>query len=104
MNTTKFFKHVQRLFDSITSTLEEKNADYSADDRDALKNFRLMEQYGNIVIEAAIMCRVSDKFARLCNLLTKPAAVKDESFEDTIKDLIGYLAILHAARAERKTS
>jgi len=51
-----------------------------------------------------IYTRISDKFARLSNLLHRDPAVTDESLEDTILDLIGYLAIFHAANTERNKS
>lgn len=101
MTRSKFERHVASLFLKVGRKLEKKNADYSGCEEDALKNFRLIEMYGSVLMEAGIMARVSDKFARLCNLLLRDPKVTEESFTDTIEDLIGYLAILHAARTER---
>lgn len=46
----------------------------------------------------AILCRMSDKIARLQRLRLHPAKV-DESIEDTIYDLVGY-GILYLARPQ----
>lgn len=72
--------------------MEMKNADYGGR-KDALNNFRLSETLG-IPMDLACLIRMSDKMARISTLRNNEAKVKDESIEDTIKDLINYSAIL----------
>lgn len=78
-----------------------KNKDY-ASDGDAFANFRQVENLGLCTVEQGIMVRMSDKFSRIANLLTRPAAVADEKIEDTIHDLITYAALLKAYLHEKK--
>ena len=104
MTPIAFNKHVIKLFERIAKKLSQKNADYSNSSLDALKNFKLCELYGDVDMLDGIYTRISDKFARLSNLLHRDPAVTDESLEDTILDLIGYLAIFHAANTERNKS
>jgi hypothetical protein len=48
-------------------------------------------------VASAILVRMSDKVKRLASLAEKPAAVADESLDDTMRDLGAY-ALLYLAR------
>ena len=91
----------QQLLDSLHKTYDEgvgivynKNRDY-AKETDAFKNFRFSELV-EVSPARAILVRVSDKLARVSNLLDRPNAVVDEKITDTLIDMINYLAILKA--------
>jgi hypothetical protein len=84
--------HMQHTFDECYAISVAKNADY-ASDADPLANFRACEQFG-VPLTKGIMVRLSDKFARIGNLLDNEAQVKDEAIADTIRDAVNYLAIL----------
>ena len=71
---------------------EKKSSDYAGTD-DPFKNFRGCEMYG-ISLEQGILVRMTDKMARIANLLDKKAKVKDESISDTLSDLCNYAMIL----------
>ena len=75
----------------MADTLKTKNTDYG-------NSFeRTMNKYGDV----ALMLRLEDKFNRLESLFSKKEVlVKDESFDDTLKDLAGY-CLLYLAIKER---
>lgn len=74
------------IFADALAIAVKKNHDY-AGDVDPLANFRTFGWKGVIV-------RISDKWQRLVNFFKKQEfKCDDESFEDTIKDAINYLAI-----------
>jgi hypothetical protein len=94
MNKEEFFKDLENTFGVCIRISEKKNADY-AGDADPFKNFRMSEQVG-VDPARAILVRISDKLSRISNLLDREAKVEDERLEDTICDMINYLAILKA--------
>lgn len=62
---------------------------YEAKDRCYGDSFGLTYQKLGII---SAVTRISDKYNRLCNLVTSPAALDDcgESIEDTLKDMAAY--------------
>ena len=76
------FENMRRVVNEIVSLLEKKNNDYG---NSATQTY---EEYGDV----AFFIRISDKINRLKSLTinNKTQEVKDESIEDTIKDIIGY--------------
>lgn len=90
----KFIKDIEDTYKEGIEIIRKKNADY-AKDADPFKNFKLSEIF-DVSVERGILIRISDKIARISNLLDKEAEVKDERIEDTILDAINYLAILRA--------
>ena len=102
MKKEELFEISDETLVACTNILVDKNHDYAGEtDVDALKNFKLVEYLGICSIQQGIMVRMCDKMSRMSNLLNKPPAVKDESFEDTARDLINYTVILLAARKEK---
>ena len=81
--------------------IKAKNHDYTRVD-DAFANFRISETYVGTPVEHGIMIRMSDKMARIGNLLTKKAQVKDESLEDAMTDLSNYSLILRAYLEDKR--
>jgi len=72
------FEEYKKIHEECLSISKRKNADYGSE---GLKRFGVM----------GITTRISDKTDRLVNLTwRKQAEVKDESIEDTLKDLINY--------------
>jgi hypothetical protein len=96
MNKEEFLKFIEEGYKKALAVIVKKNADY-ATGSDPFKNFK-MASLIEISPERAILVRVSDKLARISNLLMpdKEATVKDETVDDTILDMINYLAILRA--------
>jgi len=96
----KFIESIENTYKQGVEIVKLKNQDYASED-DPWKNFKLAELLG-IGVEEAILLRVSDKIARIANLIHKEPAVMDEKLEDTILDCINYLAILKAHREKEK--
>jgi hypothetical protein len=82
-----------RIYQECLELSSRKNKDYSGEEN-PFRNFMLSEHLGICRTEEGIMVRILDKVTRIANLLKNEAAVKDESIEDTLKDLINYSAIL----------
>ena len=100
MTRIDFVKQIEATYKKCLGILEKKNKDY-AGETDPWRNFRWSE-LADIDVPHAIMVRILDKMARISNLLTKEADVKEEKIEDTIEDAINYLAILLAFLKDNK--
>ena len=77
------------------SLCNNKNIDY-AQQEDPFSNFEMVESLKICDVPTGILVRISDKLARIANLLRRNGkmAVKDERLEDTLLDLINYSIIL----------
>jgi len=88
-------KRMEELFKADMEILKAKGHDYSGDD-DALLNFKDFGFMGIVV-------RIGDKFSRLRSFvksgLTK---VKDESVDDTLRDMAMYSYLGRIVREEEK--
>ena len=100
MNKEAFIKHIEQTYKDGVDLIKIKNHDYAGDE-DPFKNFRFAEMVG-VSVPRAILVRMSDKLARISNLIDKEAAVKDETVSDTLLDLINYTAILKAFLQKEK--
>lgn len=100
MTQEHFLARLKELHDGCHAISVAKNADYANKD-DALQNFHVAEVFG-IPAEKAILVRMSDKMSRISNLISRPAAVTDESVLDTLSDLANYALILRIV-LEQKT-
>lgn len=94
MTRDQFIANLEKSYKDGLALVKIKNNDYATGD-DPWKNFRFAEIVG-VPVERAILVRMSDKLARISNILGKTAEVKDESITDTLLDLINYTAILKA--------
>lgn len=103
MTTEEMLAGFRELAEELVKTIEAKNHDY-AKGADPFKNLRRHTCYGIVV-------RMDDKISRL-DTMTNPAhgnpvmRVKDESFEDTNKDLAAYALLnilLHRELKARQT-
>lgn len=74
----KVQKHEQ-ICEELNEIYEKKNADYG----DSYSKLR--EEFPD-----SILIRIYDKYSRLKSLMNAEAQVKDESIEDTLKDLANY--------------
>lgn len=84
-----------KTFQVLLDTLKKKNAAY-AGDKGTFHNFMFAANMASVSVEQGMLIRLSDKFARMCNLVHNPSVANDEPLTDTINDMIGYLIILKA--------
>lgn len=93
--------HHRHLTDKARKLIEDKNKDYSGKDgEDPFKNFRLCENLSICSSQQGIVVRMLDKVSRLSNLTKHDSFVENESFDDTIVDLINYAVLLSALRQD----
>jgi len=96
-------ERIKAIFDECFDLMTAKNHDYAGEQaRDLFANLRECERFG-VPLHLGIMTRMSDKWCRACNLLQQDAAVKTESLEDTVRDMINYGAFMLLALRELKT-
>ena len=102
--TNPLLDNTSVLFSNALDTMVKKNADYAGNYQvSGLENFELSANLAKVSMSKTILVRLSDKIARISNLLDKEADVKDESIYDTIEDAINYLAIMdHALKVEKR--
>ena len=83
-----FMKEYKKI---VTETMElcvAKNKDYGSSVQDTY------EKFGDV----SYLVRITDKYNRICSLLDKEAKVKDESIDDTIRDMANYCFLWLASR------
>ena len=74
---------------------DDKNTDY-AQVQEPFSNFEMVEALKICDTSTGILVRISDKIARISNLLKRNGcrAIEEEKVEDTMLDLINYSVIL----------
>lgn len=92
MNQKEFIENIENFYKKGVDIIRKKNTDYAVD-HDPFKNFRFAEMVG-VSVKRGILVRMSDKLARLSNLIDREAVVKDETIEDSLIDLCNYGLIL----------
>lgn len=78
----KILEH-EKICKELNEIYAKKNADYGNSFGDTFQKLGLI----------SAVTRISDKYNRICNLATKKSdetKVKDETIEDTLKDLANY--------------
>jgi hypothetical protein len=77
------------------SLCDNKNVDY-AQVQEPFSNFEMVESLKICDTQTGILVRISDKIARIANLLKRNGerAISEEKVEDTMLDLINYSIIL----------
>lgn len=89
----------QLIADTVLDLLElllAKDADYGA------STSKQPILAPDVHSEAAIRVRISDKLNRLIQLQTQAAMVKDETFEDTLRDVAGYFVLWLVEREQAR--
>lgn len=75
-----FMEEYERIVNETVKLCKRKNADYGS----SVQN--TYEKFGDI----SYLTRITDKYNRICSLMTKENKVKDESVIDSIKDMGNY--------------
>lgn len=93
-------KYNANLFEDMKDLHIRKNAGYSGLHEDPFYNFRQVEKFG-ISTQDGIIARLTDKYQRYINVKANPELDKvQESFTDTLTDMISYCLILYCVMEE----
>jgi hypothetical protein len=85
--------------------MRKKNADYAGNDGlEPFANFTRVEAMGICTTEQGFLVRMTDKMSRLSSFVESgKLAVENESFEDTIIDIVNYSVLMYAYLHDKKT-
>ena len=109
MQFDAFIQQVDGMHGDLVDTLTSKAHDY-ASNGDVLKNFRTIGSLIRIlginantdIGYAFIMLLV--KIQRLCNLIFSGITPRNESIDDSFRDLLGYTMLIYAIYTEDKNA
>ena len=98
MTRDELLKYHQEICESARELMSLKNRDYAGSDgTQPFANFTRVESMGICSTEQGFMTRITDKMSRLSSFLNSGKMhVEDESFSDTIVDVINYMVLLSA--------
>lgn len=104
MTREELLKHHEVLCKQARDLMDKKNRDYAGNDgKEPFANFTRVESMGICSTEQGFMVRLTDKMSRLSSIIESGTNhVKDESFEDTMVDVINYIVLLSAYRLDRR--
>lgn len=98
----KFINMSNKLYSDLITTIINKNNDYNGDSNtDMFKNFYSIEILG-VDKYTGLLVRTLDKVMRINTLLKQDNNVKNESINDSISDLIGYMLLLNGLLNKEK--
>lgn len=101
MNPIELVNFHEGLCATARSILEKKNRDYRGASEDPFSNFRASAILG-VPPEIGILIRCVDKFKRLeAFIQTGTLAVKNESAQDAVLDVINYMVLLAAMMRDK---
>lgn len=104
MNKQEYLKTFKMFTERMYAITEAKNSDYTGDDADPFKNFKMVELMGSSSTEQGFLTRMTDKQMRLASFVRNGTLmVKDESVEDTLLDLANYCLLFACYLREQKT-
>lgn len=97
MTKEELFEFHRAFCDSMVMVAYDKNHDYTGNNSNPFANFNVVETLGVTSTEVGFLTRMLDKFQRLNSFVqTGSLKVKDESVQDTLKDLANYCVLLAA--------
>ena len=98
MNRDELIRYHEIMCQDARELMKLKNADYAGKDGvEPFANFTRVEAMGICSTEQGFMTRLTDKMSRLSSFLDSGKMhVEDESFYDTVIDVINYMVLLAA--------
>tara|TARA_R110000824_G_scaffold371297_1_gene561001 strand:- start:678 stop:1061 length:384 start_codon:yes stop_codon:yes gene_type:complete len=98
MTRDDLLKYHEFVCKSAKDLMNLKNRDYAGNDGlEPFANFTRVESMGICSTEQGFMTRITDKMSRLSSFLDSGKMhVEDESFNDTVIDVINYMVLLSA--------
>ncbi len=109
-NVMRITTEIEKIFNETRDLVLRKNADYGSSFLESPKLLAKSDNSFPIPIEElGIIVRISDKIARIQNLLkglneTSNPKVSNESLEDSITDLMGYCGLWLVTKRLRNDS
>tara|TARA_Y100000004_G_scaffold188021_1_gene241589 strand:- start:302 stop:685 length:384 start_codon:yes stop_codon:yes gene_type:complete len=106
MKREELLKYHGVICEQARELMNLKNRDYAGNHgTEPFANFTRCEAMGICDTEAGFMVRITDKMSRLSSFLQSGKMhVEDESFNDTIIDVINYMVLLSAYIKEKDES
>lgn len=98
MTRTELFDHHVQLSNRALDIMRVKNNDYAGSGgEDPFANFRRVQAMGVCSVEQGFLVRIVDKVSRLSTFAQDgKLAVKNESYEDAILDIMNYCVLMSA--------
>ena len=98
MTRDELFKTHEQMCKFALELMKKKNADYAGrSGTEPFANFTRVEAMGICSTERGMLVRLTDKMSRLSSFVEAgKMEVANESFEDTVVDVINYMVLLHS--------
>jgi len=106
MTREDLLKMHEMICEKGRNLMRKKNADYAGNDGlEPFANFTRVEAMGICTTEQGFLVRMTDKMSRLSSFVESgKLAVENESFEDTIIDIVNYSVLMYAYLHDKKAS
>jgi hypothetical protein len=104
MTRDELLKIHETICDKGRSLMRKKNADYAGNGgNEPFANFTRVEAMGICSTEQGFLVRMTDKMSRLSSFVESgKLAVENESFEDTIIDIVNYAVLMYSYLHDKK--
>jgi len=105
MDRDELLRYHSEICNAAKELMSLKNKDYAGSEgNEPFANFTRVESMGICDTEQGFLVRVTDKLSRLSSFVhAGKMHVEDESFYDTIVDVINYMVLLSAYVSDKKT-
>lgn len=103
MTRDELLQRHEKLCKEARDLMNLKNRDYAGNEGiEPFANFTRVEAMGICSTEQGFMTRITDKMSRLSSFLRAgKMSVEDESFRDTVVDVINYMVLLESYLADK---
>ena len=105
MNRDELLEYHSAICKTAQELMSLKNRDYAGDHgNEPFANFTRVEAMGICTTEQGFLTRITDKMSRLSSFIDcGKMHVENESFNDTIVDVINYMVLLSAFLEDKTT-
>jgi hypothetical protein len=105
MTRDELLKMHEIICEKGRSLMRKKNADYAGNEgKEPFANFTRVESMGICSTEQGFLVRMTDKMSRLSSFVESgKLAVENESFEDTIIDIVNYAVLMYSYLHDKNT-
>jgi hypothetical protein len=105
MTRDELLKMHEMICEKGRSLMRKKNADYAGNGgNEPFANFTRVESMGICSTEQGFLVRMTDKMSRLSSFVESgKLAVENESFEDTIIDVVNYAVLMYSYIHDKNT-